>query len=157
MNKVYLPVSDSIILSHLKNDEFDGWQMLIDKYAPMMYGCIYKLTGETELTGEILEKVFSEISKPEIIKQFQISPGIYLFHFTHSLTIRYLNDMGILPVDETDQLYAQFTLLKLLFCDQLSLNEAAKKLNISTVEAGIQLREESNRLRNRSAFNKLSN
>ncbi len=157
MYKEQTAISDSIIFSHLGNTESKGWQLLIDKYAPMMYGTIYQLTRDEELTREILEAVFTEINKPEIIAQMQVSPGIFLFHFTHSFTTKYLKNKNMDLLEDNYELYNNFPLLKLLFCDKVVLKEAAEKLNISINDVGAKLREESNRLRISNAFNNLQN
>ena len=54
---------------HDKNN-ISTWEQVYDKYAPMMYGTIINMTHDEKMAGDILQEVFLDLKKKDIIPVF---------------------------------------------------------------------------------------
>ena len=58
MNSTVTKISDTIILNLIRENNLKGWELLYDKYAPVMYGVICTYTTDKVLAEEILIGLF---------------------------------------------------------------------------------------------------
>ncbi len=63
MSKINNLISAEEIVLMVENNNSLGWEHLYDRYSPMMYGAILRLTGNEKLAEEILTESFLQLKK----------------------------------------------------------------------------------------------
>jgi hypothetical protein len=138
--------SDTEILSMLVENKKSAWAHLYDKYAPLMYGTILKMTGDETLAEAIFEIAFVELKERKILSPPHVDIRHSLLRYTYKITLKNLKVRGL----KAHPLNAHYPLINLFYFEQISLKEAATKLDITELAVLKQLRAEFNHFCNRS-------
>ena len=89
--------SDLSRIASLSENLGSAWEQLYSKYAPLVYGVIYHITGEEKIAQEIFEEVFCDIKKKGVILEETPPLCTCLLRHTFSVTFLHLNSLGIAP------------------------------------------------------------
>ena len=82
----------------IKNDQ-NVWVALYDKYAPMIYGIAFNMTGDESAASRICTEIFLTVKQNELFPDTQDSLSQLLIRRTHELTITHLKRYGLVPQD----------------------------------------------------------
>lgn len=135
----------NIVSNFIQNKESD-WAYFYDKYAPIMYGTILKMTGDTTLADEILEEIFLDLYRKKILCPYNTAPCMSLLRHTFQLTLKYLEAKGLRAYQPFN---VDYPLINLFYFKQVTLKEAAIKTETTEKEVLTNLREEFNHFCNR--------
>lgn len=91
-------VADSSVISLLETCNPFGWELLYDKYAPVIYGFILNIITDKDMANEVFEECFISLKKTDIFTQAKKSLPLYLLQHTYSFTVYYLKNKSIVPV-----------------------------------------------------------
>lgn len=141
-------ISDEHLLFILSKNTLIAWGHLYDKYAPMMYGIIHKLTPDKRMCEEIFTEVFFELKEKKILSTVDHALWLCLYRHTYNFTIQELMQRKITPNEHTP--FEESQVLTLLCSEHYTLCEVAYILHISEEEVKKKLRHEFLALRNNS-------
>lgn len=84
-------IKDTTQLS-LAENKYKTWESIYDRYAPLIYGIIYRLTGAEVIAENILIKCFFHLKEKQIISTDQpvILPSV--LRSTYRFTLQQLNN-----------------------------------------------------------------
>lgn len=137
--------SKTLVANIVQNKESD-WACFYDKYAPIMYGTILKMTGEEALAEEIMEEVFLDLYRKKIISPYHTALCMSLLRHTFQLTLKYLENKGLRAYQPFND---DYPLINLFYFQQGTLKEAAMKTETTEKEVLTNLREEFNHFCNK--------
>lgn len=142
-------ISDSRILILIKENNLKGWEILYDKFAPVMYGVICTHTADKSLAEEILISLFIRLKYEQILLKENIALCASLLRYTYSNARMELKKRGIH--------YTEYLIVgnstHHLFCSQCNtIKEVAVKLRISEKEVKQNLHKEFLMLREKNQY-----
>lgn len=62
MRKLHENITDTEIVSLIEEKLKIGWELLYDKYAPITYGFILRITDDEAIADEVLMETFTKLS-----------------------------------------------------------------------------------------------
>lgn len=131
MESVANQISDSTILTLIRENNLKGWEQLYDKYGPVMYGIICAHTSDKGLAEEIFIKLFISLKQEEIPLKFNLALRICLLRYTHLNTTQGLKIRGI---NSTEPRIRTNSILH-TFCSQsITTKQVAANFKISEQE-----------------------
>jgi RNA polymerase sigma-70 factor, ECF subfamily len=157
---------DQRLLAKLKKGEQDAFAALYDRYAPVLYGIIFKMTAEQDRAEEILKVVFININKelPEF-NASNISLFTRMMQITRSTTLEEVKVQQIKPANKTARLNnfvvavdyerkfgkehsdnKEMELFNLIYYNGYSYEEAASALKLPVTEISARIRNEIKKL-----------
>jgi DNA-directed RNA polymerase specialized sigma24 family protein len=139
-------ISDTTIVSMMTENNLSAWEHLYDKYAPMMYGAIFQITGDAAMAEEIFKKCFLELKENDDLLKVKTALCPFLLRHAHSATLNYLKNCGLASVVTGQASFNDDPLIQLLSSENVTINES--KSNFTQKKARKKLREEFNILRN---------
>jgi hypothetical protein len=107
-------ISDFSRIATLSEKLVSSWEQLYSKYAPLVYGVIYHITGEEKIAQDILEEVFCDIKKKGILLEETPPLCTCLLRHTFSVTLHHLNSLGIAPPPINPTVAGDFALYHIL-------------------------------------------
>ena len=132
---------DTIFPPSSSYNRSSSWEYIYDKFAPMMYGTIVKISGDRELSEAIFAEAFIDLKKNNMFSRIHHS-SLYqcLLLYTYKTTVKYLEARGLRPIlfDE------YYPFINMFYLEGLSLKEAAIKLELTEDEVLKRLRVERN-------------
>jgi hypothetical protein len=140
-------IPDSTIVAMLADNDINAWEQLYDKYAPMMYGAISKITRDERLAENIFRECFLQLKVNRNILKIRVDLCTFLLKHTHNFTFNYLNEMGLMY--DNGKINYNDPLMQLLSSRQITF-KAADVAGNPQLEARKKLREEFNRLRSQN-------
>jgi len=132
-------ISDSTILTLIRENDPRGWNQLYDKYAALMYGIICTHTTDIRLAEEIFIQLFIGLKQEEILLKTDGALCVCILRYTQSNTRQELKRRGI---NYTQTPMMGNSVLDILCCEYATIKEVAAKLNISQKEVQQNLRKE---------------
>ena len=118
-----------------------GWSYIYDKYAPIMYGTILKMTGDEDIVEDILEEVFVELYTKKLLAPDHTALCHSLLRHTFKSTIKHLEAKG----KKVQQTFNEhYPIINLFYFEQVTVKEAAKKSGLPEQEVLQSLRTEFN-------------
>ena len=140
-------ISDTEIISMLQENNLKGWEMLYDKYAPLMYGLVYDLTNSKPLAEQIFSNAFLRLKNVLSISEKRFALCGTILRHTYIYTIKQLRIQGM----EVKPFKPEpgFNIIQLLCTQCNSLKEIASRFHISEAEAKKQLLFELSTFRNK--------
>ena len=142
-------VSDATIISLLNKNDITAWAHIYDKYASMMYGIIYNMTGNEVIAGAILTEVFAGLKEEKLLSRINTALCHSLVRHTHKLTIKYLEQRGLKPIS-TPSAGGDYPLISTLYFELASINETGNSTNTNKEQILTSLRSEFNQFRDQS-------
>jgi hypothetical protein len=141
------PISDSVIVSMLQQNNRRGWKCLYDKYASILYGYILRVTSNKKIAEQILTESFIGLKDSSISTQTNKSLLPFLLHHTYTLLIKYVSPEDIILFEKkiSDNKYPLISLF--LFTPQ-SIQNVAQKIRVTETELKRNLQTECNNLHN---------
>ena len=118
----------------MKSSEF------YDKYAPLIYGSIFRLTLNEPIADKVFFESFIGIYDNSVNSKKSGSAIPCLLRSVYSTTLQKLKQSGLKPVEDIPG--KESCLLDLLCNKVISLQEAATIIGISEMEARRKLRHE---------------
>ena len=100
-------VSNAEILLLIAQNNDSGWSHLYDKYAPIMYGVILKVTDNDNIANEILIRAFILLKQQNKFSAFTNNLCVSLIKHTYDTAVHILKHRQIAVKDN-------YTLLQLL-------------------------------------------
>ena len=95
MESVANQISDSTILTLIRENNLKGWEQLYDKYGSLMYGTICTHTTDNNLIEEIFIKLFIRLKQEEILLKIKFALCACLLRYTYLNTRQELKIRGI--------------------------------------------------------------
>ena len=92
-------ISDTEILALIAENDIEGWQLLYDKYAPIIYGIICSITDNKTIAEEIFVQAFLKIKRNNIVLNTDVSICICLVQYTYTFAKEKLQQKGLLKLD----------------------------------------------------------
>ncbi|MDZ4845838.1 MAG: hypothetical protein SH857_09840 [Chitinophagales bacterium] len=132
---------DSTIISMLVQNKESVWEIVHDKYAPMMYGVILNMTGDDKIAEEIFKETFRELKERRMLSRIYTALCHCLLRHTYRLTLKHLKARKLKPVSYKP-LNGSYPLINLLCFELVSLKEAALKSGIPERDVPKKLRAE---------------
>lgn len=117
------------------------WAHIYDTYSPMMYGTILKMTHDARMADIILEEVFIELHKKEILVPHHTPLNHVLLRHTFKSTIKHLETRG---QNIHESFNAHYRLINKFYFEQTTLKEVALELDLTEQEVLKNLRAEFN-------------
>ena len=147
MNSTVTKISDTIILNLIRENNLKGWELLYDKYAPIMYGVICTYTTDKVLAEEILIGLFIRLKDEQRLIKIDVALCACLLRYTYTNTREHLKKRGI---NYTEIPNMMSTLLH-IFCSQYTtVKKVSEKLKVSEIEVQQQLKKEIFMLRSKN-------
>ncbi len=142
-------ISDTTILSLIRECNVRGWDLFYDKYAPVMYGVICGHISDKGVAEEILIKLFINLKHERILLNVDFALCVCILRYTYCNTRKELKRRGIAysesPVMSNSMLD--------IFCTQyITIAQVAAKLNISKKEVKQNLHIETLILRSKYRY-----
>ena len=143
--------NDHALIAAAKEGNTEAWGILYDKYAKTLYGIIYKTINNEDVSELVLQKCFLTIVST--IQNYNSSNERFLtwmLAIARNIANETLDTQqnGSLEIQQKDNIVNEATsVLDLVFCKGLSIDEAAKKLNLTSAELRIKLRTEIKQLK----------
>lgn len=139
MESVANQISDSTILTLIRENNLKGWEQLYDKYGSLMYGTICTHTIDNNLIDEIFIKLFIRLKQDEILLKIKFALCACLLRYTYLNTKQELKIRGInsteFPISANCILHT--------FCSQsITPKKIAADLKISDQEVRQNLHKE---------------
>ncbi len=133
----------------LDKNNISSWEQAYDQYAPMMYGTILNMTHDETLACDILQEVFLDFTKKNILPVISTTLLLRLLRHTYKFTIKWLEIRGLVPknLQPADPNYPH---INLFFFQEINLKQVAQKNDIDEKDIQKKLRAEFNKLRTRS-------
>ncbi len=144
LNKRFQPTTITNV-KPVQND-ISEWMHIYDMYAPMMYGTILKMTSDVVLAGIILEEIFIDIHKKEIVLAHHTPLNHILLRHTFKSTLKYLEARG---QKIHKSFNAHYPLINKFYFEQKVLKEVALELDVTEQKVLINLRAEFNHFCNK--------
>ncbi len=119
-------ISDHEILSLIAQHSLDGWGQLYDKYASAMFGIIYNLTNDNNLSQEIFKAAFLQLKESGILEKVTHALCPFLLRYSNNFTRQQLLEQGI-PC--ANSLIEESSLIDILCSSDHSIQSLALKLN----------------------------
>jgi DNA-directed RNA polymerase specialized sigma24 family protein len=117
------------------------WGDVYDKYAPIMYGTILKMTGDTAMSEDILEEVFVDLYRKKMLSPEHTAPCLSLLRHTFKLTLTHLEEHGLKTKEQFNEHYP---LINLFYFKHATVKDVANKFEKSDREVLEKLKEEFN-------------
>ncbi|WP_462251181.1 RNA polymerase sigma factor [Ferruginibacter sp.] len=150
MSKINNVISAEEIISMIENNNSLGWQHLYDKYSPMMYGAILRLTSNEKLADKILIESFTQIKDNLFLLKTPGSLYLQLLHHTF-ITAKCILKNDIRTDKKDSAITPMFPIINSLLQQPLSVNEAAEINSVCADDLKLKLHEEVKQLRNKHA------
>jgi hypothetical protein len=141
--------TDKDIISLLAQNNQTVWELLYDKYAPVMYETIFNITGDEKIARQIFAEAFFELKNARMLSRLSTALCHRLLRKTYQLTLKHLKARGRLPASD-NPLSKNYPLIHLLCFELSTLKDSARKSGISEQEIPRMLRKEIERLCNES-------
>ncbi len=142
-------ISDTTIVSMLAKNNLSAWEHLYDKYAPMMYGAIFKITGNAPMAEEIFKECFLQLKENDNLSEVKVTLCPFLLRHAHSVTLNYLKKCGLASVLTGQASFNDDPLIQLLSSDSenISLKETFSTSDFIQEKVRKKLRKKFNNLR----------
>ena len=137
---------DHVILLLLAQNQEDAWPYLYDKYASMMYGIVFNMTGNESKAGEILTEIFLTLREKKMLSRVRNALCHSLVRHTHKLTIQHLKALGMKPISVQSK-SGNYPIINALYFELEAINEQELDSDISKQEILKNLRAEFNHFR----------
>lgn len=147
MGKINNLISKEEILSMIESNNSLGWEYLYDKYSPMMYGAILRLTSNKKLADKILIESFTQLRENLFLLKSSGPFYLQLLHHTFITTKNILKNESKIQKNDSAVL-SMFPIIDSLLQQPLSVKEAAEMNCICTDDLKLKLHEEVKQLRN---------
>ena len=128
MDGIANQISDLNILSLVRENAFRGWELLYDKYAPIMYGVICTYTTDTKLADQILINLFLRLKDEESLLKMNCTLCVFVLRYTCINTRIELKKRGIYY---TESPFEVNFVIHTLFSKTLTIGEIAANLKMS--------------------------
>lgn len=138
---------DHVILLLLAQNQEDAWPYLYDKYASMMYGIVYNMTGDEAKAAEILTEIFLTLKQKKMLSRVQNALCHSLVRHTHKLTLQHLKKLGLKPIS-LQTVNGNYPIINELYFELNTLNETEIHSDVHKKEILTSLRLEFNSFRN---------
>ena len=133
----------------------NGWELLYDKFAAILYGSILRHTDDLTLADNILINSFNQLqNKPEILAHAHHKLLIVLLHHTNKITQQHLPEK-INTTVKPSTINNDFPLLNSCLFEQQTLSDMADKTNMEKHQLRKNLVEECRKLRNYTAHTQI--
>ncbi len=149
MSKINNLISAEEIVLMVENNNSLGWEHLYDRYSPMMYGAILRLTGNEKLAEEILTESFLQLKKNISLLKNRKSLYLQLLQHTYTTAAAIIKNKIIIPHEE-NEVAEMFPLVNGLMQRQLSLSNIAAMHGMTEVEVKLNLHKEVKQMRNKN-------
>jgi hypothetical protein len=138
-------IADTAIISLLHNNNPEGWECLYDKYAPILFGAIFRIIPNKKKAKNLLMKSFIALKDTALVTQTNKSLLQFLLHHTYSFCIKQLSVQDINLLEE--KLYdTDYPLINLFLFTPQSAKAIAGKRGVTETELKIMLLAESKKL-----------
>ena len=94
-------IADKEILIMLEGNNSQGWEHLYNKYAPIMFGAIFRITDNRKLADEILIQSFIQLKKNNLLCETKKLLTVYLLQHTYATMLKILSANKITPKTST--------------------------------------------------------
>ena len=145
MNKPLQTKAAAEILDLFASNNPEGWNMLYDIYAPMMYGAIVQITGNDKIAEKILLQVFVSLKQNPHMLRAEKPLYISLLHHTTAIAKDYLS---LHKPDVKPKPVTVFPLTHSLLYNAATLRSVAEDNAISQAAIKSKLHEEIKAIRN---------
>ena len=149
MQSATTQISDTVILSLIKESNPKGWDVLYDKYAAVMYGVICTQTADKAPAEEILINLFIQLKHEDVLLKVNSVLSVCILRYTHCNTRRELKRRGI---NYTETLTMGNSVLDLLCSQYIDIKEVAAKLRVTEKELKRNLHKEFLMLRYKNRY-----
>ncbi len=140
---------DHTIIALLAENHKDAWPHIYDKYASMIYGIIFNMTGDEAIAGELLTEIFLELKQKKLLARVQTALCHTLVRLTHKLTIKLLNARGLTPIS-IQLVNGNYPIISSLYFELTTINEKGADSAVTKQEILKNLRAEFNHFRNQN-------
>lgn len=124
-------IPDLTIVSLIKENNLKGWELLYDKYAPVIYGAICTHTADKHLSDEILKIIFIRLKSEEMLQKTDFALCIYILRYTYTSTRAELKRRGI---NYTENPILGNSILHIFCSQQTTVKQVSEKLQLSKTE-----------------------
>ncbi len=136
----------AIILLLAKNDD-TAWSYIYDKYAPIMYGIIYNMTGAENVAEEILVEIFIDLKRKKMLSGVRTALCHSIIRHTHRLTLSHLIARGLTPAQIQPE-NGNHPAISTLYFELAAINQLETTSSLAKQAILLNLRAEFNRFRN---------
>ncbi len=142
-------IPDTTIVTMLEENNLSAWEHLYDKYAPIMYGAIFQITGDGTMSEEIFKECFLQLKENNNLLEAKTALCPFLLRHAHSITLKYLKKSGLASVVSGQASFNDDPLIQLLSIEEgNAIDKPESEPNVTQETARKKLREEFNNLRN---------
>lgn len=131
----------STVVTKVKPVQHTEWAYIYDTYAPMMYGTILKMTSDARMADIILEDIFIDLHKKEMLLAYHTPLNYILLRHTFESTLKHLEACGQ-TINASFNAY--YPLINKFYFEQKVLKEVGLELDITEQQVLKNLRTEFN-------------
>lgn len=116
-------------LKAITHNDPRAWDDLYESYAPVMYGCILKLTGNEYIAGRLFKKAFLGLRKIHLPVE-DINTCFFLWKYAGKIALDYLKKNNLSFPGKGISVDPQYPILEMLCLHDQSIAHTAKTLSI---------------------------
>ncbi len=131
-------INDRTIVTLIRKGDHSACKVVYDKYAPLLYGIIYRIVKDQAVAENLLERTITKIWKEQVsYDPEKLSLCTWMMNIARNLAIDTTQGSW-----DTANKPASHNLLELVFTDGMHIDQAAACKKISVTEALKKFREE---------------
>jgi len=147
-------ISDSTILTLIRETNLKGLELLYDKYASAMYSVIFTHTADKAFAEEILISLFIRLKQEQRLLKIDVALGPCMLRYNYTNTLEELKKRGI---KYTEIPNIKNSILHIICSQYTTIKKISDKLKMSKMEVMKPLQKKFFMLRNNNAAsNKVS-
>ncbi len=139
MTSTVSQISDTIILSLIRENNLVGWELLYDKYAAVLYGVICAHTADKAVAEQILTSLFIGLKQGQLLLKVNVALCACLLRYAHTNAREEFKKRGI---NYTEYPNTKNPILDLLCSQHTTIKKISAQLKLSKTEVKRHLQNE---------------
>lgn len=131
-------INDITIVNLIRKGDHSACRLVYDKYAPLLYGIIYRIVKDQTLAENLLADTITKVWKDQVsYDPEKLSLCTWMMNIARNLA-----KDTIYSLPDPDNKSGSHNLLELVLTDGLKIDQAAASMRISVTDALRKFREE---------------